>query len=53
MQEMNFEEWSEAVLEGTCFDFRVADLWQMYNDGDSVQEAIEYAEDCLDEGLFG
>lgn len=50
---VRFKDWRREVEAGTCYDWTDDQLWKFYEDGDSVDDAIEWAEAQLDAGLFG
>jgi len=53
MNEMSFEKWSYLVEEGSCYGWDPAELRIRYEEGESVEDVIEWAEAALDDELYG
>jgi hypothetical protein len=51
--DMTFETFAAEVLHSTSYGFTDAELREFYEDGYTTFDTIEWAEDKLDDDLFG
>lgn len=51
--DMTFETFSNEVQSSTSYAFRSWELQELFEDGYTVDDAVEWAEWKLDEELFG
>jgi len=50
---ITFDEYREAILAQTSYDFKPGELRRYYDQGESIEDVIAEAEAEIDDALFG